>query len=158
MSTIMKKPSVKLKIIDMNDAMENPKVLASLKELTLCGLSGMQLTLDRYEDILVQGEEIRGKAIVAYSGAILIAWGLLSWEPDDEVVDFDSSLGVYFQIFVDGNYRRQGIGTKLLARARKIIGSKERLNVSCWSNGATAFYRSNQDQDLIDLFDVLEEE
>jgi len=142
---------MKLKTIDMNDVMGNAKLLTSLQELTLNGVSGMQMTLERYQDILDRGDEIRAIAIVAYAWSNPIAWGLLSWEPDEEVVDFDSSLGVYFQIFVRHDYRRQGIGTEILARARKIVG-KERLNVSCWSAGATAFYQSNADKKLIDLY------
>lgn len=142
---------MKLKILDMNKVMRDVKILSMLRNMTLDGVSGMQATLDKYQDMIDCREKIRATAIIAYMWSSPVAWGLLSWESTDgQIVDYDSTLGVYFQIFVEEEYRRQGIGSKLIARARKIVGS-ERLNVCCWSEEATLFYRSNLDKNPIGL-------
>ncbi len=138
---------LKIKTIDMNRCLKDPKLMKTLRSLTLKstweGPSGMNSELTNFKEI-VKTRKVDAKAITAWLGDTMIGWSLCS----KEATDFPfmngnyQGKGVLFEVFVDHRFRRQGVGTALLRRARRVF--KEKLCVCPWDDRSYSFFEKHK--------------
>lgn len=131
-----------IRTLDFNLVAKQPDLVAKLRELTLAPHSGLNYELKRMlKD--VETREVNCKVLLAYRFKELIGWAILSKENTDFFYNpkggFKGDDGWMFQVFVNPNARRTGIGSKIYKTALKIVGN-EVLHVSPWSNASDAFY------------------
>lgn len=82
--------------------------------------------------------------LLAYLEEELVAWALVSKENTDFCFmranyGFSAANGTLFQVFVNPDYRRQGIATKLHERALQLAKDDD-LYVCPWDFTSTEFY------------------
>ena len=138
---------LKIKTIDMNRVLKDPGLLKSLRALTLRptweGPSGMNSELTNFK-IISRSRKVEAKAITAWLNGSMIGWSLCSKEASD--FDFINGAfkgnGVLFQVFVDHRFRRQGVATALLRRARRVF--KEKFTVCPWDDRSFSFYTKHK--------------
>lgn len=109
--------------LPINEVFHRPGLLRRLRELTLWERSGMNRFLNRFaNDHHVR--TIRAKALLAFHSVDILGWSLVTWE--DDCVYFLPSVknehqgNVCSHVYVDPNFRRLGIGTALIHRARQL--------------------------------------
>lgn len=132
-----------IRVVDFNLVAQQPKLVEKLRELTLAPYSGLNFEMNRMlRD--VKDRSVNCKTLLAYRFDKLIAWAILSKEDTD--FDFINSNtgfrpedGHLFQVFVDAQYRKQGIATELFKTAKKIVGS-DVLCVCPHDRKSTDFY------------------
>lgn len=105
-----------------------PGLLKRLRELTLGEGSGMNYELDKFEK-LAKVRQVNCKVFTAHRDNKIVAWAFSSKEPTDFFIlyggpHFYPKDGCLFQVYVDRNYRRQGIASKLIKLAKKKAGKK----------------------------------
>ena len=132
-----------IRTIDFNLVAQQPKLVEKLRELTLAPYSGLNYEMNR---MLQDAKErtVNCKILLAYRFDKLIAWGILSKEDTDfNFINADSGFkgeeGQLFQVFVDHNYRKQGIATELFKVAKKLVGD-DVLCVCPHDRKSTDFY------------------
>ncbi len=133
-----------IRTIDFNLIVSRPEFCKKLKKLTLHADSGLNYELDNLLKISKQ-RKINAKVLTAYHKKSLIGWALLSKENSNfcfyNTLDgFDASQGVLFEVYVDPEYRRRGVGTTLIRTAKKCIG-KDQLFICPWDELSTNFYK-----------------
>lgn len=132
-----------IRTMDFNLVAQQPELLAKLRKLTLDPSSGMNHELDRMlED--VKTRSVNCTVILAYRFSTLVGWGLLSKENTTYHFSrapngFNAENGVMFQVFVDPEYRRQGIATELYKKAQN-LAKEELIHVCPWDTRSHFFY------------------
>lgn len=131
------------RVIDFNLVARRPALLEKLRKLTLSPNSGLNYELDR---LLVDTDlrTVNCKVLLAYKFDTLVAWALLSKEGTDfpfvgSLNGFNKEDGWMFQVFVDPDYRRQGIASELYLMAQRYIGD-EVICICPWDNASYHFY------------------
>lgn len=115
--------AIKIKVASFSTIVKKPSLIKKLRELTLYYKSGMNYELDSFMEIL-KTRAPKVKILTAYKGRKLVGWALVSKEPSDFYFPnrdgYQPDLGTLFQVFVDNDFRKQGIATNLLKVAQKI--------------------------------------
>lgn len=137
--------SLKIKTEDFDIVATKPELLKKLRELTLHSYSGMNYELNHLTDS-AKTRSVNAKILLAYYKRELVGWALMSREKSDFYFQhayngFDPSEGTLFEVFVNPDYRRQGIGGALMKAARKKAGST-RLCVCLWNYQSERFYQN----------------
>jgi len=123
--------NVKLKIIEMDEIVSTPSLLATARRLTLSPSSGMNNALDYYRELYKQ-RSVDALGIFAYHQQKAVGWALFTFE--DDRFDFTAKDGhICSHIFVDPDYRRIGIGSKLMNKVAQ-MATPDTINVYAWSN------------------------
>jgi GNAT superfamily N-acetyltransferase len=122
---------IKLDIIEMDEIVRSTEIMKTCRALTLGGVSGMNSALDYYK-LLAGTRSINALGIFANYGSICVGWALFTYE-DDQFYFTARDGNVCTQIYVHPNYRRQGIGKKLMDKAT-ILAKPDTMNVYAWSN------------------------
>ena len=142
---------LKIKTIDMNRVLKDSKLFKTLRSLTLRptweGPSGMNSELTNFKEI-AKTRKVEAKAITAYLNGSMIGWSLCSKEASDFpfMNGTFGGKGVLFQVFVDHRFRRQGVGTALLRRARRVF--KEKLCVCPWDDRSYSFFEKHKKYEM----------
>jgi GNAT superfamily N-acetyltransferase len=137
--------SLKIRTEDFNTVAEKPELLNRLRKLTLHPASGMNHELNN----MIQQAKIRtveAKVLMAYRKRELVGWALLSKEPTDYTfrrswTGFTPNQGTLLQVFVNPDYRRQGIGSALVKASRKKAGNAQ-LCICPWDYQSENFYKN----------------
>lgn len=142
------KPNITIKCKDYNSiALEyfNSKndLLSNLRKLTLHPNSGMNRELDSLYKIWKE-RKVEAKVILAYIDDNLVGWGLLSKESStfkfkNHFLGYKPEYGTLFEIFVHPNYRRMGVGKKIVQTARKKTNNTT-LCFCPWDVNSRKFY------------------
>lgn len=135
----------RIEMIDMNVALKDSNIMNNFRELTLDGFpqSGLNTELNMFERIVLD-RPVDASAITVYDEVgSMIAWALCSREPSD----FEFSIpfegqGVLFEVFVDYNHRKKGIGSALLKKAHEMF-PEEQFYVCPWNYTSDRFYTKN---------------
>lgn len=132
-----------VKVRDYNAIANNKSLLQKLRELTLHGYSGMNAELD-YLAEQAPTRKVKTKVLLAYHEQDLIGWAILSQESSGYWFcrvnsTFDSKYGVLFEVFVDEKYRRKGVASALVEKAKTKVGSRKLCFVP-WDSQSYAFY------------------
>lgn len=107
---------LRLKTIEMDDIVSDNELLSVARYLTIFPSSGMNKALDYYRE-LHKERSVNALGIFAYHMAMPIGWALFTYESD--AYSFDPVEGqACAQIFVQPEYRRQGVGSELI----KLVG------------------------------------
>jgi ribosomal protein S18 acetylase RimI-like enzyme len=118
-----------IRAVDFNLVAQQPKLLKKLRELTIAAYSGLNYEMDRMLVGVDSGESIDCKVLLAYRFDKLVAWAILSKEETDfhffnSDDGFKKEDGYLFQVYVDRDYRQQGIASELLYLAKKLVGNE----------------------------------
>ncbi len=107
-----------IQVIEMDDIVDNPDLMAITRSLTLGGFSGMNQALDFYTRIRHE-RSIKAKGIYACVNDLKVGWALFTYESD--AYNFLNKDGhACVQIYVSWKYRRRGIGAKLIRKAEEL--------------------------------------
>lgn len=137
-----------VRTMDFNLVAQQPELLAKLRKLTLDPYSGLNHELDRMlED--VKTRSVNCQVILAYRFSNLVGWAILSKETTTYNFmrsgdGFNSENGVLFQVFVDPEYRRQGIATEIYKKAQQ-LANNEILHICPWDTRSHYFYEKFSD-------------
>jgi GNAT superfamily N-acetyltransferase len=128
-----------IEIVDMDRIITDPTLELECRRLSHGGSSGMNKALDHYHDVKrTDTRPIDAKGIFAKYMRQYIGWAL--WTRETDNYSFNPAPGrVAFQIYVNHEYRRKGIGTKLFNAAQTLVQPHEQLHVYYVSN--PAFFR-----------------
>jgi GNAT superfamily N-acetyltransferase len=132
-----------VRTLDFNLVAKQPELLAKLRKLTLSPSSGLNYELNHME-ANAKKRKVEAKIILARRFNNLIGWGLLSKEDSNfnfpSTHDYFRSInGHLFQVFVNPEYRRQGIASEIFKKAKDLAGN-EMLHICPWDNGGHHFY------------------
>jgi len=131
-----------VRVQDYNIAAQNPEFIGALRLLTLSRFSGMNHELDSFANISLE-RDVKCKIITAYHTNELVGWALLSEEQstfDFSRVDcFNPEHGLMFQVYVQPQYRRQGIAAELMKVANTFSNGKK-LWACPWDETSFHFY------------------
>jgi ribosomal protein S18 acetylase RimI-like enzyme len=115
-----------IELFDFNKIYKNNKIISELRKLTLFSRSGMNHELNNLSE-LADERKVNVKIIAVKRNNKIIGWAILSKEDSDFgfgkgpfVAKRDGAL---FEVFVAPAFRRMGVGTALLKKARKHAGS-----------------------------------
>jgi GNAT superfamily N-acetyltransferase len=110
---------LRLRTFEMDEVLVTPSLLKKARSLTLPPPSGMNAALD-YFQVLSRVSSVDALGIFAYYLDEIIGWALFSFEEDTwgfvPLKEGESCTHVY----VDVNYRHQGVGTALMHLAARI--------------------------------------
>lgn len=105
----------------------NNHLLAKLRDMTLTGTSWMRDQLDI---------EKEGTVIIAATSATFVGWSFLVERSDDRL---------QVAVFVREEFRRLGIGTRLVNRAKLISNRRGRELVCCpWDPTSVSFFKKQK--------------
>jgi GNAT superfamily N-acetyltransferase len=122
---------ITLHTYEMDVILRNELLLATARGLTLYSTSGMNIALNLFQSLMDQ-KSIKAKGIFAYKGEVAVGWCLLTQEADG--MDFAPVEGYScVQIYVDEQYRRQGIGAIMLKEA-VALAPGQMIKCYHWSN------------------------
>jgi GNAT superfamily N-acetyltransferase len=112
-----------IRVEDFNLLALRPGALQKLRKLTLHPHSGMNFELDNFERIR-RTRRVECQILLAYRDNELVGWAMMSKEPSDYLFPnahngFSPSDGYLFEIYIDPDHRKQGIGTELIKVARR---------------------------------------
>lgn len=139
---------MKLKTFTIKAISKDQKMLKRLRKLTLYPGSGMNQELDDLMAICMS-RKVLAKVICAYKNNI-VGWAIVSVEPSS----FPFILGPYMkreakkyaliELFVQPKYRRQGIGTALINRAKQLksIVKNKSFAIAPPTKGAAKFFKN----------------
>ena len=137
---------IKIRTYTMNYALKNADLLSHLRRLTLHQFSGLNKELNNFQEI-IKIRTVNAKAIIAYNNETPIAWALLSKEASEfkfaNGVAYNAGYGVLFEVYVDIPFRRKGIASMLLKRA-KLIHPGQRICVAPHDSKSYSFYEKNK--------------
>lgn len=106
-----------IRTYEMDDIIHQPELMEMARTLTIGPYSGINRALDYYTD-LARIQHVNAIGIFAYYTDNPVGWILLTQE-SDSVAFRPQDDHVCAQIFVARDYRRHGIGTRLLQIASK---------------------------------------
>ncbi len=106
----------------------------------------MNRALDHYHVVKqTEGRHIDAKGIFARHLGEYVGWAL--WTRETDNFSFKPTPGqVAFQVYVAANYRRKGVGTRLLQHACSLTLPDEKVHVYYWSN--PSFFEPFKNQGL----------
>lgn len=116
---------ISISVVEMDRILKDPNLLATCRRLSYGGSSGMNCALDHYQGLILS-RSVDAKGIFAQYHKEYVGWALLTRETDNYSYRPEPGT-VCFQIFVDGQYRRNGIGSKLLRQAKSLIPAETLL-------------------------------
>jgi GNAT superfamily N-acetyltransferase len=126
---------ITLHTYDMDVILRNELLLATARRLTLYSTSGMNIALNLFQSMMDK-QPIKAKGIFAYRGELAVGWCLLTQEADG--MDFAPVEGYScVQIYVDEQYRRQGIGAAMLKEAVALVPGQM---IKCYHWGNPTFF------------------
>lgn len=109
---------LKIVLIDMDDILRNQHLVTMCRTLSLGGTSGMNICLNEYADLL-KTRSVDACGIFAHYLDIPVGWCLYTYE--DDYFCFRPEEGeVASHIYVHEQWRRLGIGTRLIQLATKM--------------------------------------
>lgn len=132
-----------IRVLDFNLVAKQPDLLVKLRKLTLSPSSGLNHELDHME-VNAKVRAVNAKIILASRFNNLVGWGLLSKEDSNfnfpaTYDHFRSANGHLFQVFVNPEYRRQGIASEIFKKANDLVGD-EVVHICPWDNAGYHFY------------------
>lgn len=123
----------KMSIIEMDDILRTPYLMDTCRRLSLGPGYGMNRCLDRYSQI-VQQRSVDATGVIAFYQNIPIGWLLYTYEHDCmSFIGYNGEAACH--LYVDGAWRRLGIGTKLLHLAVR-MADPDTLRVYAHENEA----------------------
>ena len=142
-------PLVRTKTIPLSEVFANSKLHRQLRKLTLDHWSGMNYELN-YLERTNEIRSIDAKAILALVDDKIAGWALLSNEDGANCVYESNHLGIgltsykafqgsLFEIYIDRSHRKQGVGTAILKKAKRLTPRKK-LVVVPWDTASRKFY------------------
>lgn len=143
-----------VRVRDFNLVARQPELMAQLRKLTLSPGSGLNFELNRMLND-IEERPVDCQVLLAYRFKTLVGWAILSKENSNfrflnTQRGFNKESGRMFQVFVNPQYRRQGIASEIYKTARKITGD-ETLCVSPWDYGSYKFYNKLTDPNRKEL-------
>lgn len=134
-----------VRVSDFNLVAQRPGLIKKLRRLTLHSNSGMNHELDNLLRA-VKTRRVEAKVLLAYKTSSLVGWAILSKEDSSFFFPnthdpFSATDGVLFEVYVDPKYRRQGIGTKLMEKAKKKSGLN-RICLCPWDSNSRGFFKN----------------
>lgn len=134
-----------VRVSDFNLVAQRPAVIKKLRTLTLNSTSGLNNEIDNLLN-LVKRRPVDCKIIRAYLDSKLVGWAILSRENSDFNFPntdngFSSDQGVLFEVYVHPEYRRKGVGTKIIETAKKKSG-KQPICLCPWNSTSRAFFNN----------------
>jgi GNAT superfamily N-acetyltransferase len=142
-----------IKKMEYSEAFRNKSLMLSLRKLTLNQYSGLNKEMNNLESLLRDGRKIDAKVLLAYKDDRLVGWALMSREESAWHYAFyngkgvacqkrfNAGHGILFEIFVHPDYRRQGIASRIIKKA-KLIANGTRLCVIPWNDVSLDFYKN----------------
>src|SRR4051812_27984209 len=120
---------MKISILPMDQVLRSSNLLSTLRNLTLrkgrYPLSGMNKLLNQFLETK-KTRSVNAVAIIARINKIAVGWALLAEESTDfQNTSFNKSQGMLFEVFVNPEKRRLGIGSEILETAKLMAGSKK---------------------------------
>lgn len=112
---------LRFQIHEMDDILTTPFLLESARRLTLHPRSGMNGALNTYQYVSQSRScSIDALGIFAYYLDQPIGWALFTYESDGTSFHPDNKETCCGQVFVQPEYRRKGIGKRLLSMAARL--------------------------------------
>ena len=115
----------------MDEIVSTPSLLATARGLTLSPSSGMNNALDYYRELHKQ-RSVDALGVFAYYQRTAVGWALFTYE-DDKFDFIAKDKHICSHIFVDPDYRRLGIGSKLINKVAQ-MAAPDTMNIYAWSN------------------------
>lgn len=116
---------IHIEVVEMDKILRAPNLLATCRQLSHGGSSGMNQALDHYQ-ALILARSVQAKGIFASHNASFVGWALLTHETD--VYYYKPVPGsACFQVYVDIHSRRNGIGSRLLKAAKDLVPNEDLL-------------------------------
>lgn len=145
--------TLSIRCIDFNSAVCDSELLGQLRKLTLRPESGLNYELDVL-GALAKLTKVNAYILTAKRNKELVGWALLSKEsstfPFPVHDGYNSNQGVLFEVFVKPDWRRQGIASVLLEKAKRIVG-KTALCICPWDEKSTNFYKNFKKYNMVML-------
>ncbi len=134
---------LKIRTYGMNFVLNDAPLHAQLRALTLHSRSGLNHELDNFQRIM-KIRPVQAKALVAaFENEAPIAWALLSKEASTfkfrNGTEYNAGYGTLFEVYVSEPYRRKGIGSAILKRA-KIVAGQQKLCIAPHDYKSDSFY------------------
>jgi ribosomal protein S18 acetylase RimI-like enzyme len=134
-----------VRVSDFNLLAQKPGAIRKLRRLTLHSGSGMNYELDNLLSLAKQ-RPVSCKILRAYQEKSLVGWAFLSKEKSDfNFANTDDGYnviqGVLFEVYVDPDHRRKGVGTKLIEVAQRKCGT-QRICICPWDSSSRLFYNN----------------
>ena len=135
--------SLTIRALDFNFIAKRPIFISRLRKLTLNPHSGMNWEMN---DILKNAKirNVNVKALLTYHKSKLVAWALFSKEDSkvtySQTIKFRKDYGYLFQVYVSPDFRRQGVGSQLFNKAKKLAGN-EAICICPWDDSSNRFYK-----------------
>jgi len=139
--------------MDYAKAYRNRELMLSLRKLTLDQYSGLNKEMNNLECFLRMGRKTDAKVLLAYKDDHLVGWALMSREESAWHYDFinrnglhcqkkfNAGNGILFEVFVHPDYRRQGVASRIMKKA-KLVANGTRLCVIPWNDVSLDFYKN----------------
>ena len=122
---------LKTRMIEMDDIIADQAMMQTARSLTLGRPSGINSALDYYTTLRAT-RSVDALGIFAYYQAQAVGWALYTYEMDN--YSFDPIDGhACAQVYVLPDYRRLGIGRKLIKQAAN-LAAPDVIKVYHWSN------------------------
>lgn len=136
---------LKIRTEDFNQVAEKPELLKKLRKLTLHPQSGMNHELNQMLKH-AKTRTVDAKVLIAFKKREIVGWALLSKEATDFTFarswsGFTPGQGTLLQVYVNPDFRRQGIGSALVKAARRKAGAA-RLCICPWDYQSEEFYKN----------------
>lgn len=134
-----------VRTMDFDLVAKQPELVRKLRKLTLDPYSGLNHELTQ---MLTAAEtrSVQCKVILAYRFRKLVGWAILSKETTTyrfsrSPTGFNAEHGVLFQVYVDPEYRRQGIASEIYKKAQA-LANRELIHVCPWDSRSHYFYEN----------------
>lgn len=132
----------------MDFILNNPTLHEAVRKLTLHQWSGMNQELNNFQKIN-KIRKVNARAMIATLDDNPIAWALLSKEASTfrfgNGTEYNAGYGMLFEVFVQEQYRRKGIGSELLKQTKKIAPG-QRICVAPHDYPSESFFNNNRNQ------------
>lgn len=144
--TLKKDFSFKVRTLDFNKVARDTTLLTILRSLTLHSYSGMNHELNNLITRVISSEIVDVQILVAIHQETIVGWALLSREASNfhftNVGDgYRPAMGTLFEVYVEPQYRRKGIGSRLMKAALRKVG----YGTICycpWDHTSREFYKN----------------
>lgn len=115
------------KTFEMDLILKTPHLHETARSLTIHGYSGMNRAMNYYLTLL-QTRPVNARGLFAFYDEVPIGWALLTYEGDD--MCFQPKPGhACVQVYVREDYRRNGVGGKLMRMAEQAKAADIVINV-----------------------------
>jgi|SRR5579885_1978233 len=132
-------------VVEMDKILRDPNLLATCRRLSYGGSSGMNMALDYYQGLILS-RSVDAKGIFGIYQKQFVGWALFTRE--DDRFYFRAEPGkACFQVFVDPQYRRNGVGSKLLQIAKELVAPNE--TIAAYMHSAPSFFGAPANQGTV---------